>query len=249
MSDDLAGADRQTASASPSGAGDDGVPVSAGLGAQRPHGVSEPVEHAARRIKSGPGAASVPFSTASGRGGTSGGRDFAGHPPVPLHRHLGPSPTSSPPGAPDRIEIPSAAHLRGDPATREARSHPATAVHLGPPRSSRQSHSRLGLHGGVIAVAPAGPGGETVGLSGGAGCEHLTSDCCEPFPLTARRHRKPRPFTLAIIGTHFEGISVSCRFATRPRDRRCAMLSGSLRNSACAASTELGRCWRRSGCT
>ena len=257
MSDDLAGAYRQTRLGRPSGQEMDGVPVSAGLRPGAHIGVSEPVEHAARwRIKSGPRGREFPVFDGARPGRRRPAGEFMGHSPVlSLHRRLDRRLDELPPGAldlPDRDSI-GRGRPRGDAATRGARIHTATAVHQAIPGSLSPAVPQpaldpvQGMHSGEdrcrsppgLAVSLA------VGLSGGAGCEHPGQDCRESLDgvvtgagsVHADDVRRPP-------SRDDEAPPTSCRrgsLSGRDRDR-CAMLSGS-RGARCACRSE-HRTWR-----
>ena len=257
MSDDLAGTDRQTRFSRPSGKEMDGVPISAGLCPGDHIGVSEPVEHAARRcIKSGPRGRECPVFDGICPGRRRPAGELMGHPPVPpLHRRLDRRLDELPPGAPDLPDRDSVGRgrPRGDPATRGARTHPATAVHqalpggLSPAVPQPALDPAQGLHSGEdrrrsppgLAVSLA------VGQSGGAGCEHPAQDCCEPLDgvVTGAETVHPHDARHPARGND-EAPPTSCRRGSLPgRDRvRCAMLSGS-RGAQCACRSE-HRTWR-----
>ena len=251
------GACRQPRSSRSSGHEMDGVPVSAGLRPGVHISVSEPVEHGVgRRIKSGLGRREFPLVDGVLPWRRRPAGEFMGHPPVlPLHHNLRRRLKELPPCALDLPDRDSLGHSRprGDPATRGARTHPATAVHQALPggRPPAVPHPVLdlaqGLHGREdrrrsppgLAVSL------TVGQSGGAGCEHPAQDCCEPLDgvvtgtETVHLHDTRHPFR-----GDDEAPPTSCRRGSLPgRDRvRCAMLSGS-RGARCACRSE-HRTWR-----
>ena len=257
MSDDLAGTDRQTRLSRPSGKEMDGVPVSAGLCPGDHIGVSEPVEHAARRcIKSGPRGRECPVFDGICPGRRRPAGELMGHPPVlPLRRRLDRRLDELPPGAldlPDRDSI-GRGRPRGDAAARGARTHTATAVHQALPggRPPAVQHPVLdlvhGLHGGEdrrrstpgLAVSLA------VRHFGRARCEHPGQDCRESLDgvvtgagsVHADDVRRPP-------SRDDEAPPTSCqRGSLSGRDRdRCAMLSGS-RGARCACRSER-RTWQ-----
>ena len=251
------GAGRQPRRSRSSGQQMDGVPVFAGLCPGDHIGVSEPVEHAARRrIKSGPRGRECPvFDGVWSRRRRPAG-ELVGHRPAPpRHRNLGRRLKELPPCAldlPDRDSI-GRVHTQCRRVCFRPRAHAAPAVHQPLPggRPPAVPHPVLelvhGLHGGEdrrrsppgLAVSLA------VGQSGGAGCEHPAQDCYEPLDgvVTGAETVHPHDARHPLRGDD-EAPPTSCRRGSLPgRDRdRCAMLSGS-RGARCACRSE-HRTWR-----